>query len=102
HATVGAGRHEAGRRRFGVEAAVARPVLGPEDRRLALEAEDAAVYVGLAKQHASVVHQIAGREVVRAVNDHVVWGEHIQGVFGGERELVGVYLHVWVDVQDAG
>src|SRR5215210_1141058 len=69
---LGAARDEAGRRRLGIEAAVARAFLGVEHTRLALEAEDRAVDVGLVQEDARVVHQVTGREVVRAVDDHVV------------------------------
>src|SRR5690606_19851331 len=64
--TLGATRHEAGRRWFRVEAAVAGAALRGEDGCLALEAEDAAVRVGLAEQHARVVDEVARREVVGA------------------------------------
>ena len=69
HAAFGAARHEARRRRLGIEAAIARTVLGREDRRLSVEAEDAAVDVRLAEQHARVVDEVARREVVGAVDD---------------------------------
>ena len=55
-----------------IEAAIARAVLGREHRRLSVEAEDAAVHVRLPEQHAGVVHQVARREVVGAVDDDVV------------------------------
>ena len=72
HAAFGAARHEPGRRRLRIQAAIARTVLGREHRRLPLEPEDAAVGVRLAEQHARVVGQIARREVVGAVEDDVV------------------------------
>ena len=49
HAALGAGGHQAGRRRLGVEAAVAWAFLGGEDAGLALEAEDGAVGIGLVR-----------------------------------------------------
>src|SRR5690606_36158184 len=58
HTALRAARHEAGRRRLRVEAAVARAALRREDARLALEAEDAAVGVRLAQQDAGVVDEI--------------------------------------------
>ena len=72
HAAFGAARHEAGRRRLGIQAAIARAVLRREHRRLSFEPEDAAVRVRLAEQHARVVHEIARREIVGAVEDDVV------------------------------
>ena len=80
HAAFGAARHQSGRRRLGIQAAVARAVLGREHRCLALEPEDAAVDVRLAEQHARVVHEIARREVVGAVEDDVVRLEQLQRV----------------------
>ena len=43
-----------------------------EDRNLPFKAEDAAIHIWFAQQHAGVVRQIAGREIVRTVNDDVV------------------------------
>ncbi len=73
----------------------------PEDRHLPLEAEDRAVDVRLAQQHAGVVDQVAGGEVVRAVDDHVVVPEQLQGVRGVEPRLVGDDLDVRVEVAQA-
>ena len=88
HAALGAARHEA--------RAAAAPDTGsgstgrPWSRTPtpALEAEDAAVDVRLAEQHARVVHEIARRKVVRAVDDDVVRAEEIERVGRGERDLV--------------
>ena len=88
HAALGAARHQSRRRRLGVEAAVAGPFLGVEHRRLALEPEDAAVDVRLAQQHAGVVHQVAGREVVGPVDDDVVVPDDLERVLGREPGLV--------------
>src|SRR5581483_2322391 len=40
NSAFGAGRNHPGRRRFGIETAIARTLVGPEHRRLSLEAED--------------------------------------------------------------
>ena len=79
-AALGAGRDEARRRRFGIEAAVARAFLGGEDAGLALEAEDGAVGVGLAGEDAGVVDEVARLEVVGAVGDDVVVLEDLERV----------------------
>ena len=97
HAALGAARDEAGRRRLGVEAAVAGPVLGREHRGLALEPEDAAVDVGPPGQHAGVVHQVARREVVGAVDHHVVAREDLERVRRRQRDLVGLDADLRVD-----
>ena len=80
HAALGARRHEAGRRRLGVEAAVARSVGEAEDAGLPLEAEDRSVDVGLSEQDAGVVDEIARREVVGPVGDDVVVLDDVEGV----------------------
>jgi len=51
-----------------------------EHRRLALEPEDGPERVGLPEQHARVVHQVARREVVGAVEHDVVPLEDAEGV----------------------
>ena len=90
HAAFGARRHQARRRRFGIEAAVARPPGIAEDGGLAFKPEDRAVDIGLAQQHAGVVDQIARREIVGAVDDDVVIAEQVEGVLAGQARLVGV------------
>ena len=72
HAALGATWHQAGRRRLGIEAAVAGPLARGEDAGLAFEAKDGAVDVGLAREHAGIVDQVAGGKVVGAVGDDVV------------------------------
>src|SRR5262245_44569662 len=80
----GAGGHKSRRRRLGEEAAVAGALLRPEDRDLALELEDGCVDVGTPRQYARVVDEVAGREVVRAVGDHVELTDDAQGVVRGQ------------------
>ncbi len=80
HAALGAARHQPRRRRLPEQAAVARPARRVEHRDLALEPEDRAVHVRLAQQHARVVHQVAGREVVRPVHHHVVRAQDLERV----------------------
>ncbi len=89
HAALGAARGELRRRRGGVEAAVARAVAGMEDRHLALEPVDRAVHDGDPVPHRGVVHEVAGGEVVGAVDDDVpAVGEDALDVLGGEALLV--------------
>ena len=72
HAALAAGRHGPGRRRLRVEVAVGGPVLFPENADLAVEAENRAPHVGLSQDGGGVVDQVAGGEVVCAVEDEVV------------------------------
>ena len=94
HAAFGAAGHESGRRRLGIEAAVARAVLGPEHGCLSFEPEDAAVGVRLAGEHAGVVHEVPGRKIIGAVEDDVVLAEQLERVLRGQRRLVRLDLHV--------
>ena len=103
HAALGAGGHHARRRRLREKV----PVVGAgciqvEHRGLTFKAEDRAVDIWLTQQHAGVVHQVAGGEVVRAVADQVVAGNDLQGIFAGEGGLVEIHLAVGIDLQDAG
>ena len=98
HAAFSAARHQTGWRRLRIEAAIAGAVLGREHRGLTFEAEDRAVGVRLAEQHACVVRQVARRKVVRAVEDDVVRREQLERVLGRQRRLVGIDLDVRVDV----
>ena len=71
HAALGAARGQLGRGRLREEAAVAGALVRLEDRHLALEAEDRAVHDGDAVPDRCIVQEIARREVVGAVDDHV-------------------------------
>src|SRR6185369_12089338 len=88
HTTFSARRHESRRRRLRVQAAITRALLGPEDARLSFKAKDRAVDVWLATQHTRIVHEIARRKVVCAVDDDVVVAEEPHGVMTREARLV--------------
>ena len=89
HAALGAARRELRRRRLREEAAVARALVRLEDGDLALEAVDRAVHDRDVVQDRRVVHEVARREVVGAVDDHVpAVGEDPVDVLGGEPLLV--------------
>ena len=93
--------HEPGRRRLGVEAAVAGSLLRPEDGGLPLEAEDRGVDVGLAGQHAGVVDEVARREVVGSVGDDVEVADDRERVLGGQPLLERHDLDVRVQIRRA-
>ena len=99
-AALGAGRHHAWRRRLRVEAPVARAVFGPEDAGLAVKTEDRTPHVRLAEQHASIIDQVTGREIVCAVHDQVVVGEDLHDVVHAELLFVHHNVHIRVDLVD--
>ena len=68
-----------------------------EDAGLAFEAEDRAVDVRLAQEHAGVVDQVARREVVRAVDDDVVVLQDLERVGAGEHGVVLHHIQVRVE-----
>ena len=63
-------------------------MLLPEDADLPVETEDRAPDVGFAEDGGGVVDEVAGGEVVRAVEDEVVAGEQVQGVGRVEADVV--------------
>src|SRR3990172_7535976 len=79
HARLRAVRHEAGRWRRREEAAIAA-VPGYEDHRLTVEQQNAAVHERLAREVACVVHEVARREVVGPVHNHVVLRQDLHRV----------------------
>src|SRR5690349_16817986 len=95
HSTLGATWHQAGRGRFRVKAAVAWTLFGVENGRLAFKAEDAPVDVGFAQQHASIIHQVTGGKIVRAVGDDVKIFEDVEGIFRTQSRFKADYLNVW-------
>ncbi len=96
-AAFGAAWDHSGGRRFGVLAAVAAGLDGlasefaqvrGEDGVEAFEAEDRAIDVDFFEENAGVVDEVAGGEIVGAVDDDVVGGDPLHGVFGGDAALV--------------
>src|SRR5208282_4188467 len=71
HAALSAGGHESWRRRFRIQAAVARSFRHAEHRSLPFKAKDRAVNVWLAEQNARVVDEIARREIIGAIHNDV-------------------------------
>ena len=100
YAALGARRHHAGGRGLGVEAAIAGAVLGPEDARLPVESVDRAPDIRLAQQHAGVVDEVAGGEVVGPIDDEVVLSEELHDVGGVEALVVDDDVDVGIDLLD--
>src|SRR5579884_2042975 len=72
HTALRARRDKPRRRRFRIEATVARAFLGGEDAGLPFKAEDGGIGIRLSAEHAGIVDEIARGEIVRAVGDDVV------------------------------
>src|SRR5258708_23303118 len=72
----------------------------PEHAGLAVEAVDRSPDVGLALQHARVVHQVPGGEVVGAVDNQVVLREDLHRVVGIEALLVQHHGDIRVEFPD--
>src|SRR5262249_34521552 len=98
HSAFSATGDQAGRRRFGEEASIARTRISGQNRGLPFEPEDAAIHVRLAGNNAGIVHQVPGGEVVRAVYHNVVAIEDFEGVGGRKLGSVRLQVDVRVDI----
>src|SRR5690242_20604015 len=101
HSAFCARRHKPRRRRFGIEAAVARAIGHAENGGLPFETENRTVDVRLAEQNASVVDQVASREIVRAIHDDVVVLEELKRVRAGQLRFDGFDLNVRIEIRKA-
>ena len=99
HAAFRTRRHEPRRRRFGIEAAIARAIGHAENRCLPFETEYGAVNIGLAKQNAGVIHKIASRKIVRAIDDDVVVLEQLERIRAGQSRFDGLDLNVRIKIR---
>ena len=72
-----------------------------EHRNLPLEAEDRTVHVGHPKEHAGIVHEVAGGEIVRPIHHDVVPVEDLESVVRAEPHLAGLDLDFRVDVVES-
>ena len=97
HSTFGAGGHKAGRRRFRIEAAVTWAIRRGVDAGLSFKAEDRGINIGLAAEHAGVIDEIAGGEVVGAVGDNVKAAQYLQRILAGELGVEALGLHKGID-----
>src|SRR5690606_22050469 len=97
--TFSTGRHQPRWWRVRIEAAITRPATPREKHRgLPLEAEDGAVDVRLAQQHAGIIRQVPRREIVRAVNHDVVVSKDLERVVRPERRFIGVDVDERVNI----
>src|SRR5271154_5234372 len=101
HATFGARRHEAGRRRLRIQATVARAVWIAEDCYLALEAKNGAVDVGLAEEHGRVGDEVTRWKIVGAVHDDVVVLQNVESLLAGEMRFERINLNIRIQITQA-
>ena len=86
---------------LGEQAAIARPTFIVEHADLPVETVDGAVHQGFAQLHTGVVDQVAGVEIVGAVDHQVIGAHQFQGVVAVERGVVRVDLDMRIEVQQA-
>src|ERR1700674_1936556 len=80
YTALGAGRNQARRWRFRIQAAIAWTLFGSKHAGLTFEAEDGSIHIRLAGQHASIINEVASGEVVGAVGDDVKITKEFQSV----------------------
>src|SRR5579864_1250475 len=97
NSAFGARGNQSRRWRFGIEAAVARSIFGGEDARLPLEAENRTIHIRLAREDASVVHQIPGRKVVSSVGDDVEFAKQLESVGAAQLGIKGSQVQKGID-----
>src|SRR5208283_421975 len=90
-----------GRRRLRIQAAIARPILVSKHRGLAFEAKNGAIHVRLLQQYAGVVHQVACRKIVSAVDNDVVILQDVQCILAREAGVKLVDPQVRIDIEHA-
>jgi hypothetical protein len=98
HARLRARCHRARRRGLGEHAAVARAASGPPDAELAGEGVHRRPHVRDPCERAGIADEIAGREVVRPVQDDVVCADQLTRRRGREAAAVEVHRDVRVEV----
>ena len=92
--------YQSRRRRLGIQASVTGPFLSVENGYLPLETEDAPVNIRFAKQHAGIIHQIAGGEVVSAVHNNVIAFKKVERIVGSQARWVSHHFDVWIDLSN--
>src|SRR5258708_18314241 len=93
-----AGRDQPRRRRFRIEAAVARAIGHTENRGLSFEAENRTVNVWFAQQDAGVVDEEASGKIVGPVHDDIEVLEKFERVGAGELCFERLNLNVGIEI----
>ena len=102
HAAFSAARHHSWRWWLGVEATVARTTkMGGKNRALTIKSEDRAINIRLFQKNTDVVRKVAGRKIIRPIDDDVVRLDNLPRILGAEEGVVEVHLDVGIDFLDA-
>ena len=83
-----------------MQAAVAGAVRRAEYGELAFEPVHARMHIRLPLEHTGIVHEVARRERVGAVEDQVVVGDDPSGVVACERGAPGLDPYIWIERLD--
>ena len=92
-------RHEVRRRRLGIEAAIARPSVARKHGGLAFEAEDRAVDVRLAEEHAGIVDEIARGKLSVPSRTTSYLLDDVERVLRGQRRAVRLDGDVGIEIR---
>ena len=83
--TFGATRHHSWWWWLGVEATVARATqMGGKNRALTIKTEDRTVNIWLFQKNTDVIGKVAGRKIIRSIDDDVVRFDDLPGILGAE------------------
>src|SRR3954466_3711912 len=100
HPAFGTGRNQSRRRRFWIQAAIARTILYTEDACLPFKAKNRAIDVWLACQNARIVYQIAGWKIVGTIHDDIEVFKDAQSVVAAETRVETDYVHERINCFD--
>ena len=102
NATLGAAWHHSWRWWLGIEAAVARTTkMGSKNGALTIKTEYRTVNIRLFQKNADVIGKVAGRKIIRSVDDDVVRLHDLPRILGAEKGVVEIHLNIRIDFLDA-
>src|SRR6266513_1822995 len=94
-------RHKSRRRRFRIEAAVARTIGHAKNGGLPFKPENRTVHVWLPQQDTCVINKIPRGEIVSPIDDDVEVLEEFERVGAGQLRFERLDLNVWIEVRKA-
>src|SRR6266436_3857961 len=93
--------HEPGWRRLRIQAAIARTIGHAEHGHFSFEAKNRAVHIGLTKQNARVVDEIAGGKIVGAIDDDIEIFRELERVVAGQLRFERLDLNIRIQAGKA-